>query len=154
MSFYPHERTVVLIHGFCPGYSAKQTAQGKSKQELVNPIDPKLSDQEKVLQLEQLRDEAIPVFRGLLKEISNKLGISTKDNLKDNQGAIDKTHRKDKPEWYSLEHLMDYYRGMVTLTDQRQIIDIAKMIDARGMGVVEFEYMKTIKPEGSQRKKD
>lgn len=144
----------MLIHGFCPGYSAKQTAQGKSKQELVNPIDPKLSDQEKVLQLEQLRDEAIPVFRGLLKEISNKLGISTKDNLKDNQGAIDKTHRKDKPEWYSLEHLMDYYRGMVTLTDQRQIIDIAKMIDARGMGVVEFEYMKTIKPEGSQRKKD
>jgi len=122
--------------------------RSKSKQELVNPIDPKLSDQEKVLQLEQLRDEAIPVFKGLLNEISNKLGLSTQDDFKDNKKAIEKTHRPDKPEWYSLEHLGDYYRGAVTLTDPRQIINIAKMIDARGMGVVEFEYMKTIKPEG------
>jgi hypothetical protein len=127
-------------------HSLEPENRSKSKQEIVNPIDPKLSDQEKVLQLEQLRDEAIPVFRELLNEISNKLGLSTKDHLKDNQGDIDKTHRPSKPEWYSLEHLMDYYRGMVTLTDQRQIIDIAKMIDARGMGVVEFDYGKIITP--------
>lgn len=118
----------------------------KSKQEIVNPIDPLLSDQEKVLQLETLRNEAKPEFRGLLNLISDKLGLKTNDHFKDNDAAIDKTHRSDKPDWYSLEHLGDYYRGMVTLKKQRQIVDIIKMIDDSGMGVVEFDYQKLITP--------
>ncbi|GEM_PF-1367188 len=122
----------------------------KSFDEIVNPIDRRASTEEKLRQMAALREEARPVFNAFIERVKAEVGIESNDNDKTLSKAEEKakrdTIRQEHPE-FDVEHLRDFYRGKAILTDPRQIVQIAKIIQESGLGVIKFDWKKLLNPK-------
>ena len=122
----------------------------KSFDETVNPIDRRASTEEKLRQMAELREEARPVFNAFIERVKAEVGIESNDNDKTLSKAEEKakrdTIRQEHPE-FDVEHLRDFYRGKAILTDPRQIVQIAKIIQESGLGVIKFDWKKLLNPK-------
>ncbi|MDI9524097.1 MAG: hypothetical protein QM218_01180 [Candidatus Cloacimonadota bacterium] len=122
----------------------------KSFDEIVNPIDRRASTEEKLRQMAELREEARPVFNAFIERVKAEVGIESNDNDKTLSKAEEKakrdTIRQEHPE-FDVEHLRDFYRGKAILTDPRQIVQIAKIIQESGLGVIKFDWKKLLNPK-------
>jgi len=117
---------------------------------IINPIDKNASNDDKLTQIKALREEARPVLHSLVEEIKNTLSIDGKTSDKSDEAILEKANRpeilKDKP-WHGMEHLRDTLRAKVILSDPRQIVDIARIIEKHGVGVVKFDIDKLFHPK-------
>ena len=124
-----------------------------SEENIINPIDTKASNTKKLKQMAALRAESKAIFEALLARVDSALQVSsgTPENRdKKDSTSIKKTKRPDvreKKPWFGIEHIRDYYRGKTILTDPRQLVDIANMIEEANIGVVKIDYAKLFRPK-------
>lgn len=117
---------------------------------ITNPIDPKLSPEEKVTQLTALTEENQPIVKDFMRQVDDALGTQSKDNMKKPERILSKSERpeiKTEKPWFGVEHIRDAYRFKTKLNDISQIGDIGKMLKENNIQVVKQDTAKMFAPK-------
>lgn len=91
---------------------------------IVNPIDPKLSQPEKVAALRVLTDENAPIVDNYLFDLDLEFGTKSKSNIKAPEKILEKANRpgvKARKPWHDVEHIRDSFRFKTELPDITQL---------------------------------
>lgn len=117
---------------------------------IVNPIDPKLSQEEKVIELGKLTEKNIPVVDKFIKELDADLGTESKWSIKDPEKILNKANRpsiKAVKEWHDVEHIRDSFRFKTVLDNIDQIRDVYDKINSSGFEIVKVDTDKVLNPK-------
>ncbi|MBS2010553.1 MAG: hypothetical protein JST01_26125 [Cyanobacteria bacterium SZAS TMP-1] len=119
------------------------------EKDIVNPIDPKAGDDEKVRQLSALSDVNEPLIVSLLAEIDAECGTVSKPNRKEPAKIKEKANRpsiKETKPWHDIEHIRDSLRFKSVLSDLEALPKIAHKLKASGIRVVKIDTKKLLNP--------
>lgn len=150
----PLERTSVKASVSEPKFSKRITDKteeaGRPEREIVNPIDAKLSDEQKVAALNRLTEENRPLVADILAKVK-AMGLSkASDNVKAPEKILSKANRPsilaEKP-WYGVEHIRDSYRFKAPIQRLDQIPDVIKAITDSGATIVKYDSQKLFNPK-------
>jgi len=117
---------------------------------IMNPIDPKASQEEKVQQLQKLSAENEPVVSEFIKEVDADLGTSSKFSYKDPEKIIEKANRpsiKSQKQWHDVEHVRDSFRFKTVIDNTDQLRDVYDKINEKGLEIVKVDTEKMLTPK-------
>lgn len=121
----------------------------ESEEDIVNPIDPFLSTEKKVLRLQELSYENEKPVQQFIEEIDKEFGCKSKFNYKNPGRIAEKAARpsiKKKKPWFDVEHIRDGFRFKTVLKDIMVLPEIAKRLKASGFGIVKIDMDKLLDP--------
>lgn len=118
-------------------------------EEIVNPIDPALPEDEKIKALQAFSRENEPAIQALLNNIDSKYGTESKTSHKEPQAISDKANRqsiKDIKPWHDVEHIRDSFRFKTVLKDLEDLPKIAEQIREADIEVIKTDTEKVLEP--------
>ncbi|MFZ4509261.1 MAG: hypothetical protein ACOYON_16355, partial [Fimbriimonas sp.] len=116
---------------------------------VVNPIDPALSNQEKLAAIARLTSENKPILDGWLKRMDSELGTTSESNVKKDATILDKATRPEtlaKYPWFGVEHVRDTLRFKTVVDDFAQIGPALKWMASQGIEPVKLDTEKLFNP--------
>lgn len=116
---------------------------------IVNPLDPKLSPEEKVAALGQLTEQTKPIVDAFLALIDQRFGSQSKSNIKAPENILSKAQRPSilaKKPWHGVEHIRDSFRFKTVLDDMSQLPAIIQTFLDNGFEMVKPDTAKFMTP--------
>lgn len=121
----------------------------QDEQNIVNPIKPELSADEKADRLRELSAKNRPLVDKFIKKIDAKYKATSTSDCKRKDRILTKASRpatrKKKP-WFDVEHIRDGLRFRTALQDFRDLPAIIAELKASGMEIVKAETAKMLDP--------
>ncbi len=124
----------------------------RNNQDIINPIDTKAPQAEKVKQLRALIEENRPVVEGIAKKLAD-LGFSHTEigpnNEKKAEAILGKANRpeiKAKKPWFDVEHIRDAYRFRAGFNSIEDLPKMAQVIKDAGVEFIKTDTEKFLKP--------
>jgi hypothetical protein len=116
---------------------------------IVNPINPTLSDVDKLKALEKLTQENIDFVRAFLEQIDTKFGTKSKYSIKEPKQIINKVSRpsiiRNRP-WFKIEHIRDTFRFQSVVSNLDVVSKIAQELKTIGIEIIEIDSKTILKP--------
>ena len=119
-------------------------------QAITNPVDPKLSPQQKLEALIALTEENKPIVQDLIREIDARLGTRSGDSVKEPAKILEKAKRPEiiaKKPWHDVEHIRDSYRFKTVVATFDQIAEAFAIVRSKGIGIVKVDTAKLFDPK-------
>lgn len=113
-----------------------------------NPVTG--TPQEKVEQLGRLTEENKPLVQTLIKEIDDRFGTQSKDNVKKPENILSKATRPSilaKKPWFDVAHIRDSYRFKTILNSLHDVPGIVQMLNDKGIEIVKSDTLKQFHPQ-------
>lgn len=120
------------------------------EQDIVNPIDPKLSQLEKTEALKVLSDENKPIIDKFLSELDAELKTESKSSYKTPESIIGKANRpiiKAEKPWFDVEYLRDSFRFKTVIHNLDEIGPIIDKLTSAGFEIVKADVDKLFTPK-------
>ncbi len=118
---------------------------------IVNPINPGLTDKQKLDELDRLSKENQPIVQAFLARIDKKFGTQSADNFKLRERIVEKASRpsikRNKP-WFSIEHIRDAYRFKTVLSDIAILPKIVQELKTEGFTIIKIDIRQLLEPAG------
>ncbi len=116
---------------------------------IVNPINPGLTDKQKLDELDRLTKENQPIVREFIHRLDEKFGTKSADDIKHRNSIRRKAKRqsitKQRP-WFGIEHIRDAYRFKTVLNDVAVLPHIIKELKQAGFAIVKTDTAKLLAP--------
>ena len=123
---------------------------GKALQDIVNPIDPNASPDEKLQQIAALTAVNKPLLDAQLKAMDAALGTTSNANIKKPETILSKASRPsilaEKP-WHGVEHIRDTLRFQTKISSFEQIEQAAEAMLGQGYSIVKIDTKKMLAPK-------
>lgn len=120
------------------------------QEQIINPIDRTLPQEQKVEQLVALSKENQPAVDDFLKRVDEELGTQSKSNFKAPDSILAKANRpsiKQKKPWFDVEHVRDSFRFKTVLNDiDNDLPRIAELLKQEGWSIVKVDTAKLADP--------
>lgn len=119
--------------------------------EIVNPINPLLSTDEKVERLIELSMENEPLVQEFIEQLDKKYGTRSKSSHKQRDRIKKKAERpsiRRKKAWFDVEHIRDSFRFKSVLDDITVLPKIAWELKASKFSIVKVDIDKVLEPAG------
>lgn len=120
------------------------------ERDIVNPVDPTLSQADKALALRKLGEEVKPVIERVLQKIDAERGTTSKTSFKKIDRIIAKANRpgiKRKKPWHDVEHIRDSFRFKTVANTFGDIEAALKAIQEAGGEIVKLDTGKMLEPK-------
>lgn len=119
--------------------------------QIVNPIDPKATPEEKLAQIKALTAENKRALDAQLKQLDNELGTKSNSNIKKDDTILAKASRPsvlaEKP-WHGVEHIRDTLRFQTLVDNLEQIEPAITRFLELGYKPIKFDTAKMTNPKG------
>jgi hypothetical protein len=129
--------------------SPKPAIPQNAEKDIVNPIDPSLSPEQKADALCALAEKNRPVIDKFISSINNKYKARSSSNCKRKDRILDKAARPSvvkKKSWFGVEHIRDGLRFRTALDDFKDLPALVADLIASGVTVVKAESSKMLDP--------
>jgi N12 class adenine-specific DNA methylase/superfamily II DNA/RNA helicase len=128
-----------------------QTEEGsKTEREIVNPVDPSLSDEAKAAELTRLTQENRSIVAGIIAKARAMGLMKAGDNVKDPAKVVQKASRPEilaKKPWHGVEHIRDSYRFKLPIQRLDQIPKLFQIMLEAGVTPVKYDSEKLFAPK-------
>jgi hypothetical protein len=119
------------------------------EQDIVNPINPRLSAETKADQLLDLAADNRPTVDNFIRQTDAQYGTTSTSNIKLKERILNKSRRPsiraEKP-WFDVEHVRDVLRFRTALDDINDLPKIIADLQKAGITIVKAETQKMLKP--------
>ena len=128
----------------------------RAVEEDVLPIDQikmPIAENNDELALRQLADmtsENQPIVQSFMRNIDERFGTNSSDNIKDPRKVVQKANRPsilEKKPWHNISHVRDTYRFQTELEDFRDIPSMVKDLRRQGIDLVKVDTDKMFSPK-------
>lgn len=120
------------------------------ERDIVNPIDPKASPEEKLAHIKKLTAENIGIVDDFIKKLDGELGSKSGYNIKSDESILAKANRpiiKAAKPWFGIEHIRDTFRFKTVISDVASLETVVKHLADLGVEVVKVDLDKMFKPK-------
>jgi N12 class adenine-specific DNA methylase len=127
----------------------KTEMDGSDIQGIVNPVDPKAHQIDKVEALVELSKGNAKIVSGITDEIDKALGTESKVNFKTPSSIFKKANRpavKEKKPWHDVEHIRDSLRFKTVFNKFEDVYEAIKVFSKYGLDVIKLDTDKMLEP--------